>query len=358
MAPSAARGWGMSVGHRHHRHVPLAGQAAPARRRRSPRPAMAPASKASAAASTVSSVSPENDMANTSEPVPTKSGRLVALDHRDRDRHERARPPPPARRRRCPLPPMPSTTTFSTCSRLGQARRGRGRPPTAASTCSGRPAVASHMSSVSRASGDGGRSGRAIGRVTAPALPVADAAGVGLGHQPVVLGVVDRGRLVDQHDRDAVAHRVAAVQARVVEPVLVGEVQQRALVLGAGQHLDAAVGRASSVAVLSRSYRGAGVGRRSVTCARSAARQRRARRRSSASTSATLGGVRRRLGVGCLDVEPEQRLGVGRAQVEPPVAAVDGQPVEAVDRAERPAGRLDLGGQQLDGAGRVVAPRC
>ena len=31
-----------------------------------------------------------------------------------------------------------------------------------------------------------------------------------------------------------------------------------------------------------------------------------------------------------LEVEAEQRLGVARAQVEPPVAEVDGEPVEAV----------------------------
>ena len=46
--------------------------------------------------------------------------------------------------------------------------------------------------------------------------------------------------------------------------------------------------------------------------------------------------------VGGLEVEAQQRLGVRRPQVEPPVAAVDGEPVEAVlvaGRRTRPATR-------------------
>ena len=70
MAPSAARGWGISVG------TGTTGTShSPARLTRAPPPATtisdAPASYAAAAASNVSSVSPENDMAKTSEPVPT-----------------------------------------------------------------------------------------------------------------------------------------------------------------------------------------------------------------------------------------------------------------------------------------------
>ena len=40
---------------------------------------------------------------------------------------------------------------------------------------------------------------------------------LGLGEQPLVLGVVDRLGLVDEHDRDVVLDGVAALQARVVE---------------------------------------------------------------------------------------------------------------------------------------------
>ena len=44
-----------------------------------------------------------------------------------------------------------------------------------------------------------------------------------------------------------------------------------------------------------------------------------------------LGGVRVARGaVGGFEVEPQQRLGVARPQVEPPVAEVDGEPVEPV----------------------------
>ncbi len=73
MAPRAARGWGMSVG------TGTTGTShSPASSTNAPPPATtiseAPASKAAAAASRVSSVFPENDMANTNEPVPTKSG--------------------------------------------------------------------------------------------------------------------------------------------------------------------------------------------------------------------------------------------------------------------------------------------
>ena len=56
---------------------------------------LAPAAAASPAASTVSSVSPENDMANTSEPAADEVGRGVGLHHHDRHGQERARPRPP-----------------------------------------------------------------------------------------------------------------------------------------------------------------------------------------------------------------------------------------------------------------------
>ena len=39
-----------------------------------------------------------------------------------------------------------------------------------------------------------------------------------------------------------------------------------------------------------------------------------------------------------LEVEAQQRLGVGRPQVEPPVAEVDGEPVEAILRSASAVG--------------------
>src|SRR5260370_374786 len=65
-----------------------------------------------------------------------------------------------------------------------------------------------------------------------------DAGGVGLGSQPVVFGVADGLRFVDEHDRDVVADGVAALEPRVVQRRFVGEVQQRPLVLGAGQDVE------------------------------------------------------------------------------------------------------------------------
>ena len=110
----------------------------------------------------------------------------------------------------------------------------------AASICSGSPAVAPHISSESTASGDAGPPTAVV--TPRPSPPVVagllGAAGLGLGHQALVLGVVDVDRLVDQHDRDVVDDLVDALQARVVEDVLVVEEEQRALVLGAGQELD------------------------------------------------------------------------------------------------------------------------
>ena len=62
--------------------------------------------------------------------------------------------------------------------------------------------------------------------------------GVGLGEEALVLGVVDRLGLVDQHDRDVVAHLVATLEAGVVERRFVFEVQERSLVLGAREDLQ------------------------------------------------------------------------------------------------------------------------
>src|SRR5207302_5579980 len=125
-----------------------------------------------------------------------------------------------------PLPPMPRTTTWSISPASGRPGSPRARSA-AASTCSGREAVASSMPWESSA-------------IRAPLLLEGglDALGLGLGQQAVVLGVVDRLGLVDEHDRDVVANRVAPLQAGVVQAVLVLEVEQRALVLRAGEDLE------------------------------------------------------------------------------------------------------------------------
>ena len=53
-----------------------------------------------------------------------------------------------------------------------------------------------------------------------------------------MLLVVHIRRLVDQHVGDAVCDRIAPLEPRVVQAVLVCEVEQRALVLRACQHLE------------------------------------------------------------------------------------------------------------------------
>src|SRR5690606_31597517 len=65
-----------------------------------------------------------------------------------------------------------------------------------------------------------------------------DAVGLRLGDEALVLLVGDGLGLVDQHDRDVVADGVAPLQPRVVEALLVGEVEERALVLGTGEDLE------------------------------------------------------------------------------------------------------------------------
>ena len=92
--------------------------------------------------------------------------------------------------------------------------------------------------------------------------------------------------------------------------------------------------------------------RRSDDCARPArvCRRRRTGRFSWPRTRAEhLGRVRvARRRVGGFEVEPQQRLGVARPQVEPPVAAVDGEPVEPVLRARRELGRDPLDHRERD----------
>ena len=112
-----------------------------------------------------------------------------------------------------------------------------------------------------------------------------------LGHDSPVFCVVDRLGLVDQHHRDVVADRVATLQARVVERVLVGEVVQRPLVLRAGEDLEQRRGsNAMSGTPSSGGEQGEHLGH--VAVARLAGRG--------------------------FEVESQQRLGVRRPQVEPP----------------------------------------
>jgi hypothetical protein len=65
-----------------------------------------------------------------------------------------------------------------------------------------------------------------------------DAIGGGLGHQPIVLGVAHVLGVFDEHVRDPIFDQVPAVEARIVETVLVSEVQERSFVLRAGEDLD------------------------------------------------------------------------------------------------------------------------
>src|SRR5438552_4525457 len=135
-----------------------------------------------------------------------------------------------------PLPPIPRTTTFSISSRVGSPSMPRATLA-AAATCSGRRAVTPNMSSVSRARVTRRRSTCPLSRRRL--LPGGlDALGLGLGQEATVLVVAHRLGLVDEHDGDVVLDGVPALQARVVEGLLVLEVDQRALVLGAGEDLE------------------------------------------------------------------------------------------------------------------------
>src|SRR4051812_27118267 len=116
-----------------------------------------------------------------------------------------------------PLPPIPSTTTFSILDRSGSPSR-PSAAPTASSTCSGSPMVTSHIPSVSRRASATSAIERRL-----------DPLGLRLRQQAFVLGVVDRLGLVDQHDRDVVADPVAPLVAWVVQRVLRLEVEERTL---------------------------------------------------------------------------------------------------------------------------------
>src|SRR5919106_469008 len=128
-----------------------------------------------------------------------------------------------------PLPPIPSTSTLSISSPAGSPATDAAAS-TLDATCSGNARAKPKMSRESV------RWSRTNPAIAPSGLERGlDALCVGLGEQPVVLGVVDGLGLVDQHDRDVLTDGVAPLQAGVVERVLVGEVEQRPLVLGAGQ---------------------------------------------------------------------------------------------------------------------------
>ena len=112
---------------------------------------------------------------------------------------------------RDPEPPMPSTTMLSTSSAAGSAdeRRARAAASCAAASCSGSAATASRKPRESRRVAHAARPQAVEGR--------ADAVGRGLGDAGARARRRHRLGLVDQHDRDVVAHRVAALQPRVVE---------------------------------------------------------------------------------------------------------------------------------------------
>src|SRR5215213_798878 len=101
-----------------------------------------------------------------------------------------------------PEPPMPNVTMRSNAAASGNAAAGT-FPATscAAASCSGMAASASPNPSESTAIATRLRGERRL-----------DAVRRGLGFEASRLGVVDRLGLVDQHDRDVVAHHVTPFQ--------------------------------------------------------------------------------------------------------------------------------------------------
>src|SRR4051812_30108256 len=312
----------------------------------------APASIAPRVIDTVSSVSPEYDSANASVPGPTNAGVRICFSTETGTGSTplaTVATTSPA----IPEPPMPSSTMFCTASAVGSSTWSATSPAAscAAASCSGSPATVSRNPNESTIplstlrvgplgpapllerpqpsdSAAALRHVRIIPAGATESLPGEgglDAGARGRGHEPLVLRVAHGLGLVDEHDRDVVADRVAPLQPGVVERLLVGEVEQRALVLGTGQDLHE-LGVECHVSVL------LGPGSRlgsdevqhlfGVSIARELIRR--------------------------LDVQPQERLGVARPQVEPPVAGVDGQPVEPVLVAVR-----EHGGDLLDHRGRV-----
>src|SRR5262245_53495021 len=128
-----------------------------------------------------------------------------------------------------PLSPMPMTSTLAMSSPSGSPVMAS-PTATASATCRPSPRAASRMPSVSIPR----RVGSAVSPLTARSVLEggADALGLGLGHQPLELGVVDLGRLLDQHHGDVLLDAVGALEPGVQQDRLVLEVEEGALVLG------------------------------------------------------------------------------------------------------------------------------
>jgi hypothetical protein len=59
-----------------------------------------------------------------------------------------------------------------------------------------------------------------------------------LRHETLMLGVIDNPSFIDQHDRDIASDFVPALQSRVVQKILVGEIQQWSLVLRTSKNFE------------------------------------------------------------------------------------------------------------------------
>ena len=247
---------------------------------------------------TVSSVSPEYDIATRDVCGPTDFGVRICLSTVDRHRQlvaERGQ----TRRRRFPSRPCPSPRCCATPSAFGNGV-GVHLPATSFAAAAARadPPTASRNFSES---------------VVTCTLRVRPRMWVGCRRprpslSATVLGVVDGLRRRRSGCRGCrPSSSVAALEPRVVQRLLVGEVQQRALVVGARRGSRAAWDRAPWAQVIVALPRT--IASTSAVCA---------------SHDAASGASRLRRSSGSV------LLG---AQVEPPVAAVDGEAVEAVLRA-------------------------
>src|SRR3954469_8813650 len=145
-----------------------------------------------------------------------------------------------------PEPPIPSTTMLRIGSAFGNASACTAAAAScAAASCSGSPATAPRkfrestlMVALATSSVRNPPRGRSPLRSRLFEVGL-HAVGGGLRREPCVLRVVDGVGVVDQEVGDvAVEHAVTPLEARVVERVLVGEVQERALVVGAREDLE------------------------------------------------------------------------------------------------------------------------
>ncbi len=115
-----------------------------------------------------------------------------------------------------------------------------------------------------------------------------------------MLRVVDCLRLVDQHDGNVVDDRVPQLQPRVVEALLVLEIEERALVARAGQNIEQLCRECHDLTL-----------------------QGHVRTHLSHTTFDVIGGRG-------LQIQPQQRFGVRRPEVEPPITHIDRQTIETV----------------------------